>query len=58
MGVADSFLGPYTNGRGQPGGWLAVPNGGHRHYFRNEDGDIFSTIWYGSDPNGDTPEEF
>ena len=54
MGSAPSFLGPYTDGRGKPGSWLAVDSGGHNNYFTYQ-GSIYGTLWYGSEPNGDVP---
>lgn len=59
MGVATTFRGPYTNGRNETGSWLAVENGGHNSYFRSpEDGALYSTLWYGSDPGNNTPEKY
>ena len=52
--LAPSFLGPYTDGRGKRGSWLAVDSGGHNNYFTYQ-GSIYGTLWYGSEPNGDVP---
>eukprot|EP01052_Picozoa_sp_SAG31_P003923 SAG31_NODE_155_length_22130_cov_9.540098_24_plen_349_part_00 len=56
MGRANSFLGPYTDGAGGRGSWLALDSGGHNNYFRYN-GSIYGTVWYGSEPNGDVPPE-
>jgi hypothetical protein len=57
MGRATSLLGPYTNGKGHSGSWLAVDNGGHNNYFRGRDGKLYATVWYGSEPAGTLPPE-
>ena len=63
MGRASSFLGPYTNGKGHSGSWLAVDNGGHNSYLRGrnadgtEDGRLYATVWYGSEPRGTLPPQ-
>jgi hypothetical protein len=54
MGVATSFLGPYTAANGKPGSWLAVDSGGHNNYF-SYNGTVYGTLWYGSEPNNDVP---
>ena len=46
MGKAASFVGPYTDGHGQNGSWLALDSGGHNNYFTYE-GSIWGTLWYG-----------
>lgn len=87
MGSARSFLGPYTNGEGKPGSWLALDNGGHNNYFEYlgasiiclpiscgtrpktkvstscgfkqlTTGQVYGTVWYGSEPNGDVPLKY
>jgi len=57
MGRAPALNASFTStGRGKPdGGWLAVPAGGHNVYFRTKEGELWATIWYGSNPHGDTP---
>ena len=59
MGRASRFHGPYTNGQGQPGSWLAVDNGGHNNFFFTDingtDDRLFATVWYGSEPHNNTP---
>ena len=58
MGSAHTFLGPYTNGeQRKPGSWLALDSGGHNNYFEH-DGEIYGTVWYGSEPNGDVPPAY
>jgi hypothetical protein len=57
MGTASHFLGPYTNGADAPGSWLALDSGGHNNYFEHE-GDIWGTVWYGSEPNGHVPPQY
>jgi endoglycosylceramidase len=58
MGSARTFQGPYSNGeQGKPGSWLALDSGGHNNYFEY-DGEIYGTVWYGSEPNGDVPPEY
>ena len=59
MGRASSLLGPYTDGVGKRGSWLGLDYGGHNNYFKFQ-GDIYGTVWYGSDPHhgkDSTPEE-
>lgn len=46
-GVATSIQGPFLDTSGDPGGWLSVPFGGHNTYFVDENGGIYSTMWYG-----------
>ena len=54
MGSSPSFLGPYTDGRGNPGSWLAVDSGGHNAYFHSAEGQLFATLWYGSEPTSNS----
>lgn len=56
MGRAESFLGPYTDGAGKQGSWLALDSGGHNNYFKYN-GSLYGTVWYGSEPNKDAPAE-
>ena len=57
MGKSHSLRGAFTQtGQGRPdGGWLAVPSGGHNAYFRTKEGELWATIWFGSNPHNDTP---
>ena len=55
MGSAKALAGPYTDGRGNDGSWLAVDSGGHNNYFVSKEGALFATLWYGSDPGRNTP---
>lgn len=58
-GRADSLRGPFLDPTGDPGGWLSVPKGGHNTYFTDKDGNMLSTLWYGSSardmPPADVP---
>ena len=54
MGRASNILGPYTDGNGRTGSWLALDSGGHNNYFEYQ-GLIYGTVWYGSEPNNDEP---